>query len=93
MMLVDIDVLIWYMHDQPKAVELLNSQVGFNISAVTYMEVVQGMRNKIELKALKDALKIWQARILPIDEDISLQAIGYVEQYFLSHGLKVNTRA
>ena len=88
-MIVDTDVIIWYMLDHPKAVELLDSNKGFLISVVTYMELVQGMKNKKELKALKTALKLWKVKILQIDEVISTKAMYYVEQYFLSHSMKL----
>ena len=88
-MIVDTDVIIWYMRDHPKAVRLLDSNKGFLISVVTYMELVQGMRNKEELKALKTALKLWKVKILQIDEAISTKSMFYVEQYFLSHSLQI----
>ena len=88
-MIVDTDVIIWYMLDLPKAVELLDSNKGFLISVVTYMELVQGLKNKEELKALKTALKLWKVKILQIDESISTKAMYYVEQYFLSHSMKL----
>ena len=88
-MLVDTDVIIWYMRDHPKAIELLDSNKGFLISVVTYMELVQGMKNKEELKALKTALKLWKVKILQIDETISTKAMFYVEQYFLNHSMQL----
>ena len=88
-MIVDTDVIIRYMLDHPKAVELLDSNKGFLISVVTYMELVQGLKNKEELKALKTALKLWKVKILQIDESISTKAMYYVEQYFLSHSMKL----
>ena len=57
-MIIDTDVIIWYMKNNLAAVELLDNGQGFYISVVTYMELVQGMRNKHELKALKEALRI-----------------------------------
>jgi len=88
-MIVDTDVIIWYMRDHPKAVRLLDSNKGFLISVVTYMELVQAMKNKDELKALKTALKLWKVKILQIDEVISIKAMFYVEQYFLSHSMQL----
>ncbi len=86
-MLVDSDVLIWASRGNEKAVHKLNKEVTFSISAVTYMELCQGMRNKTELAAFKKALKIWGAQVVPIDEAISYQAMFFVERYCLSHSL------
>jgi predicted nucleic acid-binding protein len=88
-MLIDTDIVIWYMRDNPNAVEILDSNKGFLISVVSYMELVQGMRNRREFKALKTALTIWKAKLLQIDEAISMKAMFYVEQYFLSHSIRL----
>ena len=88
-MMVDSDVIIWHMRGNLKARDLLDTNTGFYLSAVTYMEVVQGLRNKKELKAFKEALQFWQTKILQIDERISTKAMLYVEQYFLSHSLQL----
>ncbi len=44
--LVDTDVLIWYLRGNEKAYKLIHSLNHFCISSITYMELVQGMRNK-----------------------------------------------
>lgn len=86
-MLTDTDVLIWYMKGNEKAFEAVENQRNLFISVVTYMELIQGMRNKRELNALRKALRHWQARILYINEEISAKALFYVEQHFLSHSI------
>ncbi len=88
-MIVDTDVIIWYMRDHPQAVELLDSNKGFLISVVTYVELVQGMKNKNELHALKIALRLWEVNILQINEVISTKAMFYIEKYFLSHSMQL----
>jgi predicted nucleic acid-binding protein len=88
-MLVDTDVLIWYMKGNKKAYSLLEQAENFCISAVTYMELVQGMRNKNELNKLRRALNDWNSKILYITEDISVKAMFFVEQHFLSHSIQL----
>ena len=51
------------------------------------MELCQGMRNKEELSSFKKGLKYWSAKVVPIDEAISYQAMFFVERYCLSHSL------
>jgi len=87
--LLDTDVLIWYLRGDQNAYELIHSIGEFAISAVTYMELVQGMRNKEELRALKRALKQWKVKTLYISEEISALALFYVEEYFLSHSMQL----
>jgi len=87
--LVDTDVLIWYLRGNQKAYDLLHSIGIFAISTVTYMELVQGMRDKNELRKLKQFLKQWQIKVIYIDTDISSLALFYVEEYFLSHSMQL----
>lgn len=88
-MLVDTDVLIWYLKGNENAYQVIENASNFFISVVTYMELVQGMRNKKELNNLRKALHIWNAKILYISEEISAKAMFYVEQHFLSHSIQL----
>lgn len=89
MLLVDTDVLIWYLRGNDKAYELIENLNGFSISVVTYMELVQGMRNKHELNHLRQALRGWNAGVVYLSEEISAKAMFSVEQHFLSHSLEL----
>lgn len=88
-MLVDTDVLIWYMRGNPKAYNLIEKLEPFSISVVTFIELVQRMRNKQELDIFKKALRTWNCKILHINEEISTKAMFYVERHFLSHSLQL----
>ncbi|HEX9777289.1 MAG TPA: type II toxin-antitoxin system VapC family toxin [Geopsychrobacteraceae bacterium] len=89
MLLVDTDVLIWYLRGKERAYEAIESLNGFSISVITYMELVQGMRNKQELNSLRQALRRWNAGVIYVSEEISAKAMFYVEQHFLSHSLEL----
>ncbi len=86
---MDTDVLIWNLRGNPRAAELLDNQPGFSISAVSYMELVQGMRDKRELKALRQALHFWRAPIIHINESISARATFLVEQHALANAMQL----
>ncbi len=88
-MLVDTDVLIWYLRGNQKAAEALEELEEIDISVVTYMELVQGMRSKEELRVLRSTLAEWSVGIRLIDEAISTRAMIYVEQHFHSHALRL----
>jgi predicted nucleic acid-binding protein len=88
-MLVDTDVLIWYLRGNTRAAEALEEIGRFSLSVVTYMELVQGMRNKQELRILRSTLAAWETDILMIDEIISTRSMLYVEQYFHSHAMRL----
>ena len=87
--LLDTDVLIWYLRGNQNAYDLIHHLGDFAISSVTYMELVQGMRNKEELRTLKRTLKQWQVKTIYINEEISSLALFYVEEYFLSHSMQL----
>ena len=55
-MRVDTDVLIWNLRGNARAAYRLDGMSGFLVSAVTCMELVQGVRDKGELHALRRAL-------------------------------------
>jgi len=88
-MLVDTDVLIWYLKGNERAYQAIENLNNFYISVVSYMELVQGMRNKKELNNLRKGLHAWNAQLIYISEEISAKAMFYVEQHFLSHLMQV----
>ncbi|MCK5146930.1 type II toxin-antitoxin system VapC family toxin [bacterium] len=88
-MIIDTDVLIWYMRGNEKAYDIIESIPSFYLSVISYMELVQGMRNKTELNELRKALRIWNAKILYVTEDISSKAMFYMERHYLSHSLEI----
>jgi len=88
-MIIDTDVLIWYMKGNQKAYKIVEDSKRFFISVVTYMELVQGMRNKNELNHLRRALHVWNSKILYISEEISVKAMFFVEQHYLSHSIQL----
>jgi len=88
-MLIDTDVLIWYMRGNENAFRVVEGCGNFHLSVITYMELVQGMRNTRELSKLRQALQGWNANIVYLSEEISAKAMFFVEQHFLSHSLQL----
>lgn len=88
-MLVDTDVLIWNLRGNERAAERLDNTPRFALSAVSYMELVQGLRDKREQQSLRRALRFWDARFVHVDEAISARATFLVETYALSHSMQL----
>lgn len=88
-MIVDTDVLVWELRGNSAAKEIIHSLIPFNISMVSYIELIQGMKNKREQHILTRQLARWNVRILHIDQDISARAMIYVEEYFLSNSMEL----
>jgi hypothetical protein len=72
-----------------KTYNVFEDKHGFIVSVVTYIELVQGMRNKSELTELRRAFRVWNITTLCINEEISSKTIFYIERYYLSHSLQL----
>lgn len=88
-MLVDTDVLIWHLRGYPQATRRLDELGTLTLSAISWLEVLQGMRNKAELLAVKKMLDKRSAKLLPVTEAITLRATELMESLTLSHGLQM----
>lgn len=88
-MMVDTDVLIWYMRGQAHAKRVVDDLGAFSISAVTYMELLQGLRDGTELRALKQYMVSRRVECVPIDSATTDRAIYLMEKFGLSHGLRM----
>ena len=86
-MIVDTDVLIWYLRGNEKAKKIVEANIPFSISAVTYMELIQGMKNKEEFRIFQKQIQKWNIDILQIDKEISSRAVFYIQEYSLSHSM------
>jgi hypothetical protein len=89
MVLIDTDVLIWYFRGQEKAKKALDSLDRFSISAVVYMEILQGIKNKNELSHLKHFISNREIAIISLDHEITSRAIYFLERFKLSNGLQM----
>ncbi len=88
-MLVDSDVLIWYMRGNQKAKKAIDGLGSFFISTVNYMELIQGVRNREELRLLRRFIAQRQIKIVHINDEISQKALHYMEEYALSRNLRM----
>lgn len=86
-LLIDSDVLIWVARGNTSAINKLQSSPNWRISAVSYMELAQGCRDKAELKAMQKAFLYEAGDVLAITQPISDLACTLVEKYALSHSV------
>jgi len=86
-LIIDTDVLIWYLRGNKKAREVVETSIPFSISAITYMELIQGMKNKDEFRLFQKQMQKWNTDIMQIDKEISSRAVFYVQEYALSHSM------
>ena len=83
-MIIDTDVIIREFKGNIKAQKIIYENFPFKISVVTYIELLQGMRDKKEMGNFIKQLAKWNVEILQLDNDISTRAMIYVEQYSIS---------
>ncbi|HBT96326.1 MAG TPA: VapC toxin family PIN domain ribonuclease [Desulfobulbaceae bacterium] len=90
-MIFDTDVIIWFMRGKPEAAQVVASSPKESrfISIITYMELIQGIRDKAELKILKKMLPQAALTVLPLSEHIGNLASDLMDNYKLSAGLEV----
>ena len=88
-MLVDTDVFIWHLRGYPAATQRLDQLASLTLSAVTYLELLQGMRNRREMAALQKSLAGRQAQQWPLTPAITARAVSLMETYTLSHGMQL----
>jgi predicted nucleic acid-binding protein len=86
-MLVDSDVLIWHLRGLPSATQRLDRLPQLRISAISYLELLQGMRSHTELQAVQKSLAMRHTERMPVTPAITERAAVLMEKLSLSHGL------
>ena len=88
-MLFDTDVLIWALRGSEKAAKEIDNESSRFISAVNYMELMQGARDKREQSLIKQFLNGLGFVVLPITEAISHRATIFIEEFALKSGIQL----
>ena len=84
MTLFDTDVLVWMIRGNKAAANIVNATPVRALSAVSWMEILRGVRDAKDARASKQTLDLLGFRILPVTESISARAVAIMEQYALS---------
>jgi len=87
-MIYDTDILIWIQRGNKKAATLIEKDNDKYLSIQSYMELLQGAKNKTQHKYIKDFISEFEFSILPLTENIGHRALIYVEQYALSSNMR-----
>ncbi len=89
MVLCDTNILINAFNGRVDTIQELNN-IGYEnivLSAITVMELYQGMSNKTELAQMKKKIKYFD--VVQFDEQVSEKAIELMLLFNLSHGLLI----
>lgn len=88
-MIFDTDVLIWALRGNLLAARTIDAVADRTLSVISFMELLQGARSKLEARQIKQSLQKLQFRILPLSESIGARAVALIEQHAMSHGIQV----
>lgn len=88
-MIFDTDVLIWALRGNDRAARAINRVQARAISVVTYMELLQGVRDKAEMRDIKRFLSKMRLANLPLNENIGHRASVYMEEYALTISMEM----
>jgi predicted nucleic acid-binding protein len=88
-MLFDTDVLIWALRGNRRAASAIDQADRLQVSAVSYMELLKGARDKRDQKATQAFLRDLGFEMLPVTAGISHRAVIYMEEFVLSAGLEL----
>lgn len=87
-MIFDTDIVIWAIRGRIWAQQLLVSADNGAISLATWMELIEGARDKRELANLRKMIADLEMQVLPLSESIGALAGDYLEEHALSNGLE-----
>jgi predicted nucleic acid-binding protein len=87
-MIFDTDILIWVQRGSEKAAKLIEKTEDRYLSIQSYMELLQGAKNKMHHRYIKDFICEFEFSILPFTENIGHRALIYVEEYALSANMR-----
>jgi predicted nucleic acid-binding protein len=88
-MIFDTDVLIWALRGSPQAARAIETAENRALSIVSFMELLQGARSKLEGGQIRQSLRQLGFEILPLSEPIGAAAAAIIEQHALAHGIQL----
>jgi len=91
-MIFDSDILIWMHRGHLGAAQFVN-RVPIeerNLSAISYLELLYGVRDSSDLRAVRTLVADLFAEVIPISESVSGPAVHLMESYVLAHRLDVS---
>lgn len=88
-MIFDTDILISVQRGHSGAAQFVNVVPADqrNISVISYLELLYGSRDGSDLKKAQSMVDDLFAVVLPINEEISANAVRILEKFVLAHGI------
>lgn len=64
-MIFDTDVLIWFLRGNARAADRIDQSLSRDLSIVSYMELVQGVRSRLQIRRIKGFLADFEFGVFP----------------------------
>jgi len=87
-MMYDTDILIWVQRGNAKAARMVERDSEKSLSIQSYMELLQGARDKDEQGVIRDFVYGFDFAVLPLSENTGHRALVYIEEYALASGMR-----
>ena len=87
-MIFDTDIFIRVQRGNAKAAQTMEDAEVRCLSIQSYMELLQGAKDRRQHKYIKDFIATYGFVVLPLTENIGHRALIYVEEYALSAGMR-----
>ncbi len=87
-MIYDTDILIWIQRGNEKAAKMVEKDDDKTLSIQTYMELLQGAKNRTQHSYVKNFISDFEFSVLPFTENIGHRALIYVEEHSLSSNMR-----
>ncbi len=89
-MIFDTDVLVWAERGNENALDVISEAAEPAISIFTYMELLQGARNKKEVEGIRSFLEDGHFQVHPLTDNIGHRALVYIEAHAGPDGLRAS---
>lgn len=86
-MLFDTDVLVWFLRGSDQAAQVINPLDDRRLSIVSYMELIEGVRDRADLRTVRNTLVGGRFAVEPLSENIGQRAAVYMEEHRLKSGM------
>jgi len=85
-LIFDTDIIVWVLRGHPEAIRLVEGVplAERRISAISYLELLYGCRDKLQLRQLVEHVSTKYSEILPVSEAITSAALHTMERFALS---------
>jgi len=80
-MLFDTDILVWALRGNPRAARSIDGADIRLVSVISYMELLQGARDRGEVGQIKSFLADIGFQTVPLTENIGHRAVVFMEQH------------